>query len=546
MKIPSIRDTGVARLPGLPPVNAQDPSLRSWMSAVAERLEVREGSRGNPWERAVTVRELTDMSTVTTRLLAGRDGKDAGKVLVDLGGGLTAGVDIDKFVDDIKSTTLYRDLIKRLDDPTRFDNVVGEVRTILLKDIADEAVARGADIQRMDVKIQAADRSLAYTVQEITAALGQNSAGVREVQWAFADANKAQAGKITQLRARLNNFYPDGRPGGATIEQQFGVYANYTDGLRGQYTLKINAGGAVAGFGLSATEINGAPSSAFIIQADKFAIVSGSYSGGLTNSPDTNSVPFGVDANGVYINGRVRINASGRTIGDVSNQPGVKGDKGDEGPRGLIGQAGINGQRGSRTVYGQGDYSDAYASSLIATATGGTPVLGDTAAITNASTTVTRYWDGFGWANPGVVIDGNLIVSGSIAGNKIAANSLSAAQLRLASLYGTVAFDTADNGTGTVMRISPASAAYWGLFISQGSLYVGGGDIFCRALSTTSITSSGSVSAVSVTASGGFGCNGRSAQGPFSLGPAATDPPSALALTNNIRAILIANGIGTA
>ena len=55
------RDTGKARLPALPAVNAQDPSLRNWISAVAERLEVREGSRGNPYERAVTVREMVGL-----------------------------------------------------------------------------------------------------------------------------------------------------------------------------------------------------------------------------------------------------------------------------------------------------------------------------------------------------------------------------------------------------------------------------------------------------------------------------------------------------
>ena len=728
MKLPATRDTGVARLPGLPPVNAQDPSLRSWMTAVAERLEVREGSRGNPWERAVTVRELQDMTTVTTRLLGGRDGKVGdGELVVDLGGGLTAGVDIDRFIASIKNSTLYRDLIKRLDDPTRFDDVVEEVRTILLRDIATEAAARGADIQRMEVKLQNADRSLAYTVQEITAALGQASAGVREVQWAFATSDKAQAGKILQLQARLNNFYPNGGAGTATIEEQFGVYADYALGLRGQYSLKINAGTkAVVGFGLAATEIDGVPESAFIIQADKFAIVSSAYTGGLNNTPDVLSVPFGVDASGVYINGKVRINAAGKTLeslgaltsgaivyayqrslNPVTTRPGrvewtfasatitnplgpslgggwskeipfgtlplyvtaatVAGSEATDwienaewstpvllstngidglntatvqlyrrtesataplpiavndiaynftsktlsgsfspwqadvpntpsdylwvtrataasitltddlpasewsapalmaknGTKGTNGSTGDKGVRGSVTLSLTDPtltaWSDAKADGLIAARTDPPfrNVIGDTVTLTNglsgpSAFIQTKYWGGIGveWTTAGVIIDGNLLVNGSISGSKIAAGTLSAGQVNFANTYGAVKFDTDDGGTGTVLRISaatpvPPATGSWGLIIDPGNLRVAG-DVVCGPILTSSVYSTGVFSASTVTSRGGFGCNGKSAQGPFSLGAAATDLATVITLTNNIRAILIANGIGSA
>lgn len=42
-----------------------------------------------------------------------------------------------------------------------------------------------------------------------------------------------------------------------------------------------------------------------------------------------------------------------------------------------------------------------------------------------------------------------------------------------------------------------------------------------------------------------FGCNGAAAQGSMALGAAATDLASAITLVNNIRAALIANGIGS-
>jgi len=46
-------------------------------------------------------------------------------------------------------------------------------------------------------------------------------------------------------------------------------------------------------------------------------------------------------------------------------------------------------------------------------------------------------------------------------------------------------------------------------------------------------------------ASLGFGCNGRPAQSAFALGDAATDLPTVIALANNIRLALIANGTGS-
>lgn len=43
----------------------------------------------------------------------------------------------------------------------------------------------------------------------------------------------------------------------------------------------------------------------------------------------------------------------------------------------------------------------------------------------------------------------------------------------------------------------------------------------------------------------GFGCNGTTPQAAYSIGAAATDLPTVIALTNKIRLALIANGIGS-
>ena len=309
-------DTGKAKLPALPPVTVDDAGLQRWIQSVTERLEVREGSRGNLYERSVTVR---DLETALRNLTAEGDTvvQSNGDLKIKIGG-MNATISVQQFADAIRQTRLYRDLLTRLDDPNRFNTFPSEIRNILLKSIAEEAAQRGADIQRLETKIQDANRSVAIKVEEVTAALGVNQAGIREVQAAYVNSTQATATQVTQLESSLGNYYQDGTPGRALLEEELTTQVSFVDGLRSQYTLKVQAGGALAGFGVAAEEVNGVPSSAFLISADKFAIVAPNYSGGLTTSPNLNNIPFGVDASGVYINGQVRINATGLELQQVS------------------------------------------------------------------------------------------------------------------------------------------------------------------------------------------------------------------------------------
>jgi hypothetical protein len=75
----------------------------------------------------------------------------------------------------------------------------------------------------------------------------------------------------------------------------------------------------MAGFGLAATDSgSGNATSAFIIQADKFAIVDSSYAGGLDTTPDVTKIPFGIDGTGIYMTGAVRIDGSLLVAGTVT------------------------------------------------------------------------------------------------------------------------------------------------------------------------------------------------------------------------------------
>ena len=403
----AVRDTGVAKLPAIPAIAPDGSNAAAVMNAMKERLEVREGSRGNPHERAVTVREFAAMAKVVEKMEPVVAAVDA---ILGGGGAGSASRAIDAFTKSIKELPLYKDLMKRLDDPSRFDKLPAEIREVLLRSIAEEAAKRGAEITRVEKVLQDARRSLSFEIKTVTAAVQQAQAGIREVTFATAEANFAQAGKITQLEASLGNYYQDGQPGRALLEEQMTTTADRVAGLSSQYTLKVQAGKAIAGIGLAATEnTDGSATSAFIVSADKFAIVNPStYTAGLTNTPDPAHIPFGVDANGIYMNsnvyvkGSMRIDAGGKTLAD--------------------------GMRGSLMANASGSWSDTAARNAIWTKLGkaGTPpnnnhlVIGDM--VTMGATT--RYWNGSAWVAPGVVLNGDMLVDGTVSASKVNTNGL--------------------------------------------------------------------------------------------------------------------------
>lgn len=449
--------------------------MASWAQKVAERLEVREGARGNPQERAVTLREL-EAATAGISDIVENSGRppEPGEVVVALGGKLEARVAIDKFVAALRETRLYKDLIKRLDDPSRFDHLSSELRDVLLRSIADEAAKRGAGIQRTELLIQDTSRSLARAVTEITAALGDNSAGIRELQATYVNQQSATATQVTQLEVSLGRYYQDGSAGRVQLEQELTTQASFTNGLRGQYTLKIQAGGALAGFGLAAQEVNGAPSSAFIISADKFAIVSPTYSGGLTNSPNLNHVPFGVDASGIYLNnnvyvrGQLRVDTGGRTLAD--------------------------GLRGSLSISAGGTaWSDTTARQAIWGALGrdGSAlnnnhlVIGDTVTISGTGYVETRYWTGSAWTSPGAVINGNLLVNGSVAAGKIDTRGLT-----IRDAAGNLILGAGAN-LGAMARIDRIDAGNASTYIAAaaiGTAYIGNAAVNTLKIAGGSVT----------------------------------------------------------
>lgn len=96
------------------------------------------------------------------------------------------------------------------------------------------------------------------------------------------------------------------------------AHARSINGLEAQYTVKVDANGKVAGFGLATTPKNGTPESGFIVNADRFGI-------GATGKADV--FPFVVDTqkNRVGINGELVVN--GKAVVDNLNAGDIHGDK---------------------------------------------------------------------------------------------------------------------------------------------------------------------------------------------------------------------------
>jgi hypothetical protein len=303
---PSTHAARMAGIPVVPPT--EDRALYEFMNAVKERLEVRDGGRGNPFEKAVTFRDLKELGLSGEQLPADANGVAPRVLLKDPTGGFVT-ITVNEFLESIRNTLAYKNLLKRLDDPTRFDSMPPEIQEILVASIAEEAGKRGAALQEIEKTIQTAEKSLAYKIQQTTASLSGSMAGVRSTVFASATQTRAQAGRVTQVQARLDGF----NGGTATVETVMTANASRVTGLAAEYYVKLNAGKKAAGFSLAVSEDpTGINSSAFIIQADKFAIVGAAETLADPKNPPATRIPLAIDAitGKIYLTGAVQVDGS--------------------------------------------------------------------------------------------------------------------------------------------------------------------------------------------------------------------------------------------
>ena len=137
-------------------------------------------------------------------------------------------------------------------------------------------------------------------VSNTTLANYTTTAGLVENYYTKTNADGAIASAVNTLSSGYEN--PDGSAGTVSLQTAMTTQADVNGALKSQYSVKIDNKGHVSGFGLNSVAVNGVPESAFVIRADKFAIVDpASTANGSTNTPSADVIPFGVTNGVVYI-----------------------------------------------------------------------------------------------------------------------------------------------------------------------------------------------------------------------------------------------------
>ena len=132
-----------------------------------------------------------------------------------------------------------------------------------------------------------ADGALSTLITAVTATAAGNTGAITTEQTARASADSALSSSVSTVSSTV-----------AGHTSSINTQATSINGLSGQYTVKIDVNGAVAGYGLaSTTTAAGNIVSEFIVNADRFAIMRG----GSNSTAAT--VPFIVQASATTING---------------------------------------------------------------------------------------------------------------------------------------------------------------------------------------------------------------------------------------------------
>jgi len=132
-----------------------------------------------------------------------------------------------------------------------------------------------------------ADSALSSSITSLSSTVGSNTSAISTEQTTRANADSALSSSISTVSSTV-----------AGHTSSISTQATSINGLSGQYTVKIDVNGAVAGYGLaSTTTAAGNIVSEFVVNADRFAIMRG---GSNTTAA---SVPFIVQASATTIGG---------------------------------------------------------------------------------------------------------------------------------------------------------------------------------------------------------------------------------------------------
>jgi len=377
----------VTKVPGIPKPPADvSPALRVFLEALAEAVEIRLGRRGDPVDRAITLREL--IATGLALELRGNpfdpNNPEAGPGFIDperptvtdvplrptgfnasgaysqillfwtfpnyskhsqteiwshptnsLGDATLTGVDTGRaFIDPVGSGVQRFYWIRHVNTAGTFGpwNSTSGTQAATATDVAHQLAVLGGAIAASELatslstpiaKIPGLETFTGYTSSysggslltrmgavEGTAGGAVTYAHLNQNHYTKTTANQATAGAITTLASGFAN--PDGSSGTVTLQQAMTTQLTENGNLKAQYSVKIDNNGHIAGFGLSSTDVDGTPTSAFIVNADKFAVIDpASTADGLgTTTPTAANVPFFIQGGVTYMKAAAILDAS--------------------------------------------------------------------------------------------------------------------------------------------------------------------------------------------------------------------------------------------
>ena len=153
-----------------------------------------------------------------------------------------------------------------------------------------------------------ADTALSSDITTLTSTNQTLAAALQTEATTRADADTALSNNITTLESTVNT---NNQTLTTALQTEATTRANADGSLFAQYTVKIDSNGHVSGFGLASETVSGTTTSAFIVRADKFAIVDpASTSNNLTNSPSADTVPFSIVGGVTYLKSAMIQDAS--------------------------------------------------------------------------------------------------------------------------------------------------------------------------------------------------------------------------------------------
>jgi len=283
---------GIGKLPA-----SLDPQTRMVLESLIEAVEIRLGRKGDPQDRAITLRELVD-SGLASRLKA-TAGFDPNQITTSNLGveplivptspyapvGFTASGAYSQ-VNIFWTAAFYRghnqtEIWSHTSDALGDATLAGVSTGISFIDPVGSGVTRYYWIRHVNLNgikgpFNAGAGTVAATATDVAHQLAVLSTAITSSQ--LASALSTPISQIPGINSKIEN-------------------------IEGQYSVKIDNNGHVAGFGLSNTGTTATPSSAFIVRADKFAVIDpASSADGLgSTSPTAANIPFIVDSGVVFM-----------------------------------------------------------------------------------------------------------------------------------------------------------------------------------------------------------------------------------------------------